>query len=285
MICSLVIGCQVLLLWYLSEQDIAQSAQRDLQIIVAILAGLTLLSWFVVGMTTSSRRQEQAQAAEREAQLRSEQVLAVAGLAAGTAHELASPLSTMTVLVEEMQTTAGDRGDLILLREQLDHCKFVLEKLSKTARVNEVGDTRRVDSADYLRLIFEEWQLLRPDASATLRITGRGQSPMIDVELTLGQAIENLLNNAANAWAKDIEVELDWTKLELLISISDQGPGIPAKTLQQIGKPIMREGGHGMGLGLLLSFAIVNRYRGSIELKNRPRGGTLALLSLPLRRK
>lgn len=205
-ICSLVISCQLLLLWYLSKQDIAQSAQRDLQIIIAILAGLTLISWFVAGMAAISRRQEQAQAEEREAQLRNEQMLAVAGLAAGTAHELATPLSTMTVLLEEMQTNASEHSDLLLLREQLEHCKSVLEKLSRTARINEVGDTRRVDSADYLRLVFEEWCVLRPDATATLRITGRGQSPMIDVELNLGQAIEDLLHNAANAWLKDIEV-------------------------------------------------------------------------------
>jgi two-component system, sensor histidine kinase RegB len=252
---------------------------------VNFLLSVALITWFVVGMAAALRRQEQSQGEEREDQLRNEQIMAVAGLAAGTAHELGTPLTTMSVLLEDLQEKDHGNRDLEVLQEQLERCKSILDKLSKTARLTDIGETRRVDSADYLALVFEQWQLLRPEATATLMISGRGQSPMIDVELTLGQAIENILNNAANAWPKDIEVELDWSNTELTISISDNGPGIPAKTMQQIGKPIIREDGRGMGLGLLLSHATINRYRGRIELTNRRRGGTLAQLFLPLTRK
>ncbi len=252
---------------------------------VNFVISIALITWFVVGMAASLRRQEQDQVEEREDQLRNEQVLAVAGLAAGTAHELGTPLTTMTVLLEELQEKQPDNRDLQLLQEQLGRCRTILEKLSKTAQLSDVGETRRVDSADYMAVVFDQWQLIRPDATATFMIAGRGQSPMIDVELTLGQAIENLLNNAANAWPKDIQVELDWSDSELMISIADQGPGISAKLMQQIGKPIIREGGRGMGLGLLLSHATINRYRGRIELQNRPSGGTIARLYIPIKRK
>jgi two-component system sensor histidine kinase RegB len=101
------------------------------------LFSVGLITFFVVRMAAILRRQEETVAAQREDRLRDDQIMAVAGLAAGTAHELGTPLSTMTVVVEELlarDTLDEDaRADCELLRGQLLHSRSTLSGLSRTA--------------------------------------------------------------------------------------------------------------------------------------------------------
>lgn len=254
---------------------------------VNFFVSVGLITYFVVGMGAALRRQEREVSEKREDELRNEQILAVAGLAAGTAHELGTPLATMAVLLEELEETEtrADRiDDYRLLQEQIQRCKLILEKLTRTAQLTDVGETHRVGLTAYARGIVDQWLVTRPEVSITVDILGTGESPMLEVEFTLGQAVENLLNNAANAWPKDIRVELDWDEHQATIAVCDKGPGIPTHLMDKIGKPIIRDGGSGLGLGLLISHATVNRYGGEIELKNQTSGGTRAQLRLPLTR-
>lgn len=251
---------------------------------INFLVSVALISWFVVNMATALRRQQEAAVQQREDTLRNDQVLAVAGLAAGTAHELGTPLSTMAVLLEDLEQTDTDterRGDYQTLSEQVRRCKHILEKLTRTARLSDVGETRDIAITDYLAEVLQRWQVLRPDASHQLSCTGQGQPPQLQVDLTLDQALENLLNNAADACPTDIAVSLDWDDVAVCITIDDQGPGIAAEVLEQLGKPMQSESRKGLGLGLLLSHATVDRYGGRIALTNRAPRGCRVTLSLP----
>lgn len=249
---------------------------------VNFLLSVLLITGFVVGMAASLRQQEAEQVSQREDVLRNEQVLAVASLAAGTAHELGTPLSTLAVVLEEISDT-GDvsEADIELLAEQVRRCKTILEQLSRTAELRDIGETRRVTAVDYLQELLAGWQLRRPQATTTLSVAGLGQPPWLAVELTLDQAIENLLNNAADACAEDIEVELGWDDTRITVDINDHGPGLSQAMAGRSGKPVIREGGRGLGLGLLISHATINRYGGTIELSNRENGGARARLCLP----
>ncbi len=251
---------------------------------VNFFVSVSLITYFVVGMGAALRRQEREVNEQHEDELRNEQILAVAGLAAGTAHELGTPLATISVLLEEMQDTETDpsrRDDYQLLSEQIQRCKLILEKLSRTAQLTDVGETHRVELVAYVNSIVENWLVMRPEVTVQVSACSREDTPSLDVELTLGHAVENLLNNAANAWPKGIVVDLDWNDTEMIIAITDQGPGIPLHMMDKIGKPILRDDGGGVGLGLLLSHATINRYGGDIKLQNLPEGGTRATLRLP----
>jgi two-component system sensor histidine kinase RegB len=251
---------------------------------VNFFVSVCLITYFVVGMGAALRRQERESKEKREDVFRYEQIHALAGLATGTAHELGPPLATISVLLEEMQATETNPArldDHQLLSEQIQLCKLILDKLSRTAQLKDVGETHRVDLVAYMNSIVQQWLVMRPDVTVQVSACSREDTPELDVELSLGQALENLLNNAANAWPKGIEVDLDWNDTEMSISITDQGPGIPVHMMDKIGKPILRDNGHGVGLGLLLSHATINRYGGDIKLQNLPEGGTRATLRLP----
>jgi two-component system sensor histidine kinase RegB len=244
-----------------------------------------LITYFVVKMANALRQQENLRVVSRENKLLDEQVLAVATLAAGTAHELGTPLATMTVLLDEMeqeypQQPLGD--DLKMLKAQVDSCRQILQGLVSTAEAHSHGIKETVVIATYMQQLLDHWQVIRPDATCNVDIDESCQSNNLDVDPTLEQTIINLLNNAADACANNIEITTHCQHHTLVITIRDRGTGIPLEMTEQLGKPFVTTKGKGLGLGLFLTHATINRYSGTIELHNHPDGGTVAKISLPL---
>ncbi len=281
-----LLACSLLLFFHvpLAPFSPPQPGQQGLGLWLVFLVALGLITLFVTGMASALRRQERQAIEAREDELRHEQILAIAGLAAGTAEELSAPLGSMSVLLDELQaveSNARRQEDYQMLADQLRQCERILEKLSRTAQMTRAGDSHRVDVVEYTRSIVNQWLVLRPEVGARVSVSGDNPAPLLEVEFTLGQALENLLNNAANAWSKDILIDVDWTMQEISIAVTDKGPGVPASLMDKMGKPIIREDGSGLGLGLLLSHAAVKRYGGDIKLENMPGGGTRATMNLP----
>lgn len=247
-----------------------------------------LITYFVVRMASMLREQEARAVARREDRLRNDQILAVASLAAGTAHELGTPLATMTVLVDEMlqDETLGSqaREDCELLQQQLAQCKSTLNALSRTAELTSVEQTQRGLLGTFVQQTVDRWAVRRPGVVCDVVVDPSGPGPELAYDSTLSQAIENLLNNAADTGSDRVEVRYEWDQLEMRIIIRDWGPGIAAELLGDMGKPIIRASRKGLGIGLLLSQATVERYGGRIELINASGGGAEARLHLPLAR-
>ena len=244
-----------------------------------------LITYFVVRMAAILRQQEAQAVVQREDRLRNDQIVAVASLAAGTAHELGTPLSTMTVLVDEMlqDESLGEqaRMDCALLKNQITQCRSTLAELSRTAELSSVGQTRPQSVADFVQHTVTRWAVRRPGIRYSIECAA--SSPVIELDLTMIQALENLLNNAADAGSERIEISVDWDQRETGIHIRDWGTGIPPELLEQLGKPIIHAGKSGLGIGLMLTQAAVTRYGGRIELRNVKEGGTVATMSLPLK--
>ncbi|RLQ21253.1 sensor histidine kinase [Seongchinamella sediminis] len=245
-----------------------------------------LITYFVVRMGAQLRLQESRAVAQREQRLRSDQIMAVASLAAGTAHELGTPLSTMTVLVDEMLADealpAQTREDCRLLQQQIGECRKTLGRLSRTAEHGSAGRSSPAALDSFVTTTVERWAVRRPGVSYQVIGPDKGQAPPVNQDPTLAQALENLLNNAADAGSSRIEARYDWSDREAKICIRDWGSGIAPELLTDIGKPTIRASLTGLGIGLLLSHATVERFGGRIELRNAPDQGAIATLYLPL---
>ena len=125
------------------------------------------------------------------------------------------------------------------------------------------------------------WSVRRPEVNCDTVCAGEGPVPAIDCDSTLFQAFENLLNNAADSGSNRVEVRLDWNGAEVRIAVRDWGRGIRPELLEDIGKPVLQSGRNGLGIGLLISHATVERHDGRIELCNAVDGGAIATLFLP----
>lgn len=250
------------------------------------LFSAALITFFVVRMAAQLRLQESRATAQREHRLRHDQILAVASLAAGTAHELGTPLSTMTVVVDEVldnpELTPELRRDCETLRDQLAQCRSTLAALSQTAEAAESDQRQEVPADQFVEATVSRWSVRRPGMSYQVQCASKGNPPLLAVDSTLGQALENLLNNAADAGSPRVLVRYRWNARELDIEVRDWGSGIPPELLQSPGKPVIHASRGGLGIGLLLSHASVERFGGRLALRNAADQGAIATLTLPL---
>jgi two-component system sensor histidine kinase RegB len=245
-----------------------------------------LIAFFVVRMAAAIKERDRQLAAAREETLRNERIVALGTLAAGAAHELGTPLATMAVVTRELQREYGANPglaeDLQLLREQVDSCKHILSSLLASA-----GQTRMEGAAGaaldaYLDEVLEKWRLMRPGVSMTVTWLGAGPAPHIMTDQTLGQALLNLFNNAADASPDNVEIEGGWDETGIRLQIRDRGPGLTPDAVQQAGRPFYTTKGHGIGIGLFLANATIERRGGSVTLRNREGGGAVTEIRLPI---
>lgn len=250
---------------------------------IALAAGV--ITFFAARMAEELRRQEQWRAQRREEGLRDQQLLAVATEAAGAAHELGTPLATMSVLLKEMRQEHGDAAlqeDLALLQQQVQQCKHTLQQLVRAAEANRRLDVTPRPVTAWLGETCDRWHLMRPEVTYRTEVLGPGKVPEIAPPPDLTQALLNLLNNAADACPNDLLATLDWDDENIFIRIRDHGAGVPLAIAEQIGKPFFTTKGKGFGLGLFLSKASVTRAGGSVKLYSHEQGGTLTELRLPV---
>jgi|Laugresp1bdmlbsn_1035097.scaffolds.fasta_scaffold04280_2 two-component system sensor histidine kinase RegB len=252
------------------------------------MVSAALITWFVVKMAAEIRRQQERLSRYREDTLRNEQILAVATQAAGTAHELGTPLGTMAVLLKDLQLENSNNpvllGDLQILQQQVEACRRALQQLSKNA---DFRNLQREELAldVFMKQLQDQWQLLRPELPSTFRQQD-GKAPLVQVDLTLRQALINILNNAAEASPEGIALNVGWDNDNWHLQVRDFGEGISRELQEQLGTSIISTKEGGMGVGLVLSQATITRFGGKVSLYplNDGKGtkGTLTEIILPL---
>ncbi|HUH37255.1 MAG TPA: ATP-binding protein [Spongiibacteraceae bacterium] len=244
-----------------------------------------LITVFVARMAEALRFQEQLQAQRREADMRDQQLLAVATQAAGAAHELGTPLATMSVLLKDLiqdcQGTPGLQDDLRVLQDQVMLCKGTLQSLVRAAEAQRRQEIVEQTVREWLEAALERWHLMRPEATYRYECVGKGAPPTLMPPAELTQALLYLLNNAADASPDNLAIRLGWDHQWIKVTIRDHGAGVPLAIAEQLGKPFFTTKGKGFGLGLFLSQASVTRAGGTVKLYNHEEGGTLTELRLP----
>lgn len=245
-----------------------------------------LITYFVVKMARDLRAQEAQLNRWREDQLRDEQVMAVATLAAGTAHELGTPLATMKVLLSELQQEYSGNSqlqqDLRLMQTQVNQCASTLRELVNKAEQAKDGKIEPEPVHEYCNNLIQRWKILRPDIKSSIVFSPTAPSLNAVFSPTIAQAILNLLNNAADASPLDINIHIQWDRESIIWTIEDSGPGITEDVSAYLGKSFIPSKKQGLGIGLLLTQATINRHGGTVSLHTRKPQGTITRVQLPL---
>jgi two-component system, sensor histidine kinase RegB len=247
-----------------------------------------LIVLFIARMATSLRERDRMLAAAREENLRNERVVALGTFAAGAAHELGTPLSTMAVIAKEVERDYAHLPDLNAemrcLRDQVNICKQSLTGLLAASGHAREEFVKGMPVDEFLDDMLEQWRLMRPAIPVTNRWTGVRPAPVITAERTLAQTITNLFNNAAVASPEGVEVSGCWDEAELSVAIRDFGPGITQDMLSRAGEAFVstKTPGEGLGLGLFLANATVERLGGKVRLFNVAGGGARIEITVPL---
>lgn len=247
----------------------------------ALTAAILLL---VVGALVRRLRIEQVRLASiRESRLRDEQIIALGLSAAAAAHRLGTPLNTMTLLVEEMRDAGPEspdqKADLDLLANQLALCTSHLQQLTDSARQAGAAQREQVSARAWLQRLRESSTLLWPGAVIDWRQPAP-ECPIL-VDATLDQAILNLIANATTASPAWVEVQARRrgpNRLELVIE--DHGSGLSDTLEQRLGEQVLHSD-NGMGVGLFLSNATVQRLGGTLKARVNETGTTM-IVELPV---
>lgn len=258
-----------------------------------------VVAFFLTRMALALKDRERELATARETALRDEQILSLGTFAAGAAHQLGTPLGTMAVVIRELELNQGIdaelKEDLLLLREQVDRCKQTISQILASTGQTREESLRSIGLDAYLYRLLDEWQIIRPHARLDMTLHGEQPAPRIAADRTLEQAILNLLDNAADANGANHEAlrfSAHWDAESCRIEILDRGPGLNAEAAQRLGdaffstKTDAGDQPGGIGIGLFLSNATVERFGGRVELCNRDdsRGGACTRVTLPLTR-
>lgn len=244
-----------------------------------------VVAWFLTRLAHALRQRERELARLREQFARSEGIVALATHAAAVAHELNTPLGTLTLMVEDALDDAvpgsAQHADAELMRSLIDECRDRVRQLSQPADAME--QLRPLDQA--LEQLVDRWLLLRP----TVRLERSGELPaglLVAWDAGIGHLLQALLNNAADAsqaaGSVQVDLAMEWKQGCLRGSVRDFGSGLEpgAQRLPQQWLRSSKPGG--MGVGLVLSHATVERLGGRLALDQAEGGGLRVHFELPL---
>ncbi len=240
-----------------------------------------VMVWFLLQAATMIRQRDQQLRQAREKALRNEHILSLATLSASTAHELGTPLATLTLLADELRhdpaLPAAMLADLQLMQEQIARMKRLLGELSGRASAQQ---QEQVGLRQWLERLVDEWRLLRPAAQLQLR-ANIVDSVTVASHGGLEKALQNLLNNAADVSPAAVElaagIDGDWIELHVL----DRGPGVAPEVAELAGGVPVSTKAEGLGIGLLLTHATIEQLGGEVALFDRPGGGADIRVRLP----
>ena len=292
MMAAITVACYSALLFIDTPVGQAHHASGFQMHVFGMWLGLVMSAGFVaviiVCMAHSLRQRDRKLAKARELALQNERLVALGTLATGAAHELGTPLGTMAILTAELEKDYTDSGHpelhrkLGILQEQIRRCKESLSVISASAGADRAESGHRMPVGKYLHEVIAEWQSQRQTATLQSEIDDTGPASDIIAERTLTQALINVLNNAADASAEAAILEANWTLSELTLSITDRGPGLSREIHHQLGKNPVTTKTEGLGVGLYLAHATIQRLGGVLLIKNPAQGGTVIRITLPL---
>jgi two-component system sensor histidine kinase RegB len=260
---------------------------------VAFVTCCSVIVYFATRLTGELQRREQDLRRAEMLRARSEKLEALGTLAAGAAHELATPLSTIAVVVKEVQRELNGKAvskivvdDIALLRSELDRCRAILDRMSVHSGRAADEPVVATSAEDLVRDIQAD--MSKPELVHTTFAPGVEKRHVSVPRTVLTQALRGLVQNAVDAGdgREPIHVDVDLDRDHLRLRIEDRGPGMTADVLARAGEPFFttKEPGKGMGLGLFLARSLVERLGGTLTIQSSVGQGTTVWVRVPLAR-
>jgi PAS domain S-box-containing protein len=246
---------------------------------------------FITDISERKRVEEQLEH-QREVLYQNEKLTALGTMAAGIAHEMNNPLGIITTRIEVMLLDAEQQTlpaqvleDLQVLHRASQRVARIAASLRSFAR--HTPDERV--PLDLNAVVEESLQLVRKPLEAdNIKIVARLQpalAPILGDAATLHQVLMNLLTNAREAMPNGGQISIETAPAErpgwIRLLVADTGAGIPAEDVSRIFDPFFTTKRTGTGLGLSVTYGIIQEHGGTVDVQSRPGAGTTFILSFP----
>ena len=275
------------------SNTVADLGLRRVGLMLAFGTCASVVTYFVT-RTAGMLRHRELQLRHTEAEkATSRRLESLTTLAAGAAHELATPLSTIDVVAKELTRHLEDvpkpesvDNDLSLIDQQLDLCRHILERMRGAAGDSMAQRWYKTSVGDLIDATLEGVR----DPHRVVVVDGpedvESQTLWMPEE-AVAQALRNLIHNGLDASVPDgrvkVESDLDRQREIVRLTVTDEGLGMTDEILRRVGDPFFttKEPGRGIGLGLYLTRNVVQQLGGEINFQSEPGKGTSAIVSLP----
>jgi len=294
-------GSAVLFLWHRPfPENVSHAAYMNMHLRgmwIAFGVAASFIVYFLLRIRRALELRDAELGASRRETARQERLASLATLAAGAAHELSTPLATIAVVMKELEhlvaritsgsEDVGGEGDAMrdiqLVREQVDRCRAILERMSSEAGTS-VGESFVDAPVDHLVTAALAGLSARVPVRTQIDASDRDQRLRLPPR-AFSQALRGIIKNAQDASPDGGEIVLRVIAgaRSIDFEVRDQGVGIPSAIMERVGEPFFttKPTGHGMGLGVFLARAVVERLGGQVCLDSQVGVGTVARLQLP----
>jgi signal transduction histidine kinase len=237
-------------------------------------------------------RAEQEQARLQVSLRRAATMAAMGSLVAGVAHEVRNPLFGITSVLDAMEARLGSREEfrqyMDVLREPVARLTGLMQELLEYGRPPSVHLTPS-SIVDLIEEAVRSCQPLADELLVRIRMNAEVGDEQVSMErMRLARAFENILRNALQHSPPGTQITANVRAIAgnggrwVHCAISDAGPGIPAEDLPRIFEPFFTRRRGGTGLGLSIVQRIVEEHGGHVTAHNRPEGGAVLTVSLPV---
>lgn len=261
---------------------------RILGTLICFVLDAALIVVFVTRIARNLRERDEGLAALKQQAAEEDHIVRMGLLASGAAHELGTPLASLSVILSDWRRMPELAGNAELMEEigemqaGVQRCKSIVTGILMSA-----GDVRGEAPAvttvnDFFGELVDEWRIAR-SVKALVYENRFGDDLPIVSDSALKQVLFNVLDNAIEVSPLWIRMAVEREDDMLLVKVSDMGPGFAKEMLAQLGKPYNSSKGRpGGGLGLFLVVNALRKLGGSVAAENRSVGGALVTLNLPL---
>jgi two-component system sensor histidine kinase RegB len=254
---------------------------------MALLSSIAFTAIYAWRVAEEARLLADALAATELVLQREQHLSALDGLAAAAAHELGTPLATITLVAKEMERTLGKdpkfHEDVTLLRSQSERCREILKRLTSLSSDSEVHMARLP-----LTSLVEEVISPHRDFGISINLDPGemvGPEPVGHRNPGVIYGLGNLVENAIDFATSAITISWCWDDRRVAFQITDDGAGFPPEIIDRIGEPYMStrhgtEQGGGLGLGLFIAKTLLERTGARLDFHNANERGKGAVVEV-----
>lgn len=255
---------------------------------ICLVLSAVLLVFFVSRINRNLRARDAYLARLRQQSAEEDHVVRMGLLASGAAHELGTPLATLSVILNDWQhMPALNKSpelwhEIVEMQAQVNRCKTIVSDILMSSGEARGEGTLRTTVNTFLNGLANEWRVNRSPPSFDYE-NEFGKDELIVSDTALKQVIFNLFDNALEASPKLVRANVVRNDGNIVLVVSDNGPGFSEEMLASFGKPYQSTKGRpGSGLGLFLVLNVVRKLGGTVTAANATDGGAIVTLTLPL---
>jgi two-component system sensor histidine kinase RegB len=258
------------------DGDLLLPSRYMLGIWISINLGVSFLIFYAWRVAEESRRMSDALTETQFALSREQEMSSIGALAAATAHELGTPLGTISLVAKELAVEFPENSvhgkDFAVLMGQINRCRDMLAQLTENPHRHLDATISQLSIDTLASFIADRHQ--KNGVEITIAGQGDGRPPLVERTAELVQGIGNFIDNATEFASERVEIEIEWDEQEVRLTVLDDGPGFPAGVVGLLGEPYIstRSKTGRMGLGVFVSKTLLERTGANIRFSNRGRG-------------